>query len=254
MNLAQFKLLTVFANIAIVSSLTTHSNEVWAAKKSAPTAPAPAVVRTVPKSKICVVLPKAQLGQGSSGADVAEPVRQTLIAYLSGPATQLVPMTARIPIQIEAEAQQTACDYLVYTTVTQKKAGGGGGFGKFLSAAGPLASMLPAMGMGGLGGGGGGYGAIMAAQAVTSVAATAAAEGAQQDAMDALSGASQQNIRKGDQVVMEYKLLKPGVATPLVTKSASAKAEQNGTDLLSPLIEQAATEVLTAISQPASGA
>src|SRR5687767_12639181 len=82
------------------------------------------------RSRICLVLPKAQLGQGSSGEDVGEPVRQTLISYLSGPTADLVPLSARIQIQIEAEAQQSSCEYVLYTSVVQKK--GGGGFGKFL--------------------------------------------------------------------------------------------------------------------------
>src|SRR5262245_16388943 len=65
------------------------------------------------KSRICLVLPRAQLGQGSSGADVGEPVRQTLIAYLNGPTVDLVPLAARIPGQVDAEAQQLACEYVL---------------------------------------------------------------------------------------------------------------------------------------------
>ena len=193
------------------------------------------------KSRICLVLPKAQLGQGSSGADVGEPVRQTLIAYLTGPATELVPLDARIPIQIEAEARQAACAYVLYTSVAQKK---GGGFGKFLQAAAPIASMLP-----GVGGMAGNYGAMMAGQAVATAAASAAAQSAQQEAMEELTGASHANIKKGDQVTLEYKLIKAGVAEPFAAKSTSAKAGETGEDLLSPLIEQTATEVLTAVSQ-----
>jgi hypothetical protein len=198
--------------------------------------PAPAATQ----SRICLVLPKAQLGQGSSGEDVGEPVRQTLISYLSGPTAELVPLTARIQIQIEAEAQQSACEYVLYTSVVQKK--GGGGFGKFLAKAAPIASMIP-----GVGGMTGSYGAMMAGQVVAQAAATAAAQSAQQEAMDAITGASEQNIKKGDQVTLEYQLMKTGLAEPFATKSASAKAGENGEDLLSPLIEQTATEVLGAV-------
>lgn len=220
------------ALLALVSSTTA-----WADNKAA-TAP------VIAKSRICLVLPKAQLGQGSSGADVAEPVRQTLLAYLTGPATELIPLSARIPIQVDAEAQQTGCEYVLYTSVTQKK---GGGFGKLLAAAAPLASVLP-----GIGGMGGNYGAMMAAQGMASAAASAATQSAQEEAMAALNGATQANIKKGDQVTLEYKLMKPGLAAPFATKSAAVKAEENGEDLLSPLIEQTATEVLTAVSQPAA--
>lgn len=193
-------------------------------------------------TKICLVLPKAQLGQGSSGADVAEPVRATLTAYLSGPATELVPVTARIPMQIDAEAAQLGCAYVLYSAVTQKK---GGGFSKLLGAASPLAQVMPAMA-----GMGGNYSAIMATQAVATAATTAAAKSAQEEAMEALGGAAKSNIKKGDQITLEYRLVRPGDEKAVATASVVGKAKENGEDLVSPLIEQAATAVLTAITQP----
>lgn len=193
------------------------------------------------KSRICLVLPRAQLGQGSTGADVGEPVRQTMIAYLNGPTVELISLAARIPVQVEAEAQQSACEYVLYTSVVQKK--GGGGFGKLLAAAAPIAGMM----VPGVGGMTGSYGAIMAGQAVASAASAVAAQNAQQEAMEAITGASEQNIKKGDQITLEYQLTKIGVAEPFATKAASAKASQKGEDLLSPLIEQTAIEVMGAI-------
>jgi hypothetical protein len=194
------------------------------------------------KTKVCLVLPRAQLGQGTSGADVAEPVRATLTAYLGGPATELVPLTARIPIQIDAEAAELGCAYVLYSSVTQKK---GGGFSKLLGAAAPLAQVGTAMtGMGGS------YSAIMATQAVATVATNAAAKSAQEEAMDALGGAAKSNIKKGDTITLEFKLMQPGLETPVAASTVVAKATQNGEDLVSPLIEQAATQVLTAITQP----
>jgi hypothetical protein len=194
------------------------------------------------KTKICLVLPKAQLGQGTSGADVAEPVRATLTAYLGGPATELVPLTARIPIQIDAEAAEVGCAYVLYSSVTQKK---GGGFSKLLGAAAPLAQVMPAMtGMGG------NYSAIMATQAVAQVATTAAAKSAQDEAMEALGGAAKSNIKKGDTITLEFRLMQPGLEKPVAASTVVAKATQNGEDLVSPLIEQTATQVLTAITQP----
>ena len=193
------------------------------------------------KSRICLVLPRAQLGQGSSGADVGEPVRQTMIAYLNGPTVELISLAARIPVQVDAEAQQSACEYVLYTSVVQKK--GGGGFGKLLAAAAPIAGMM----VPGVGGMTGSYGAIMAGQAVASAASAVATQNAQQEAMEAITGASEQNIKKGDQITLEYQLTKIGVAEPFATKAASAKASQKGEDLLSPLIEQTAIEVMGAI-------
>jgi hypothetical protein len=209
------------------------------AAQAADAAPAAAA-----KSRICLVLPRAQLGQGSSGADVGEPVRQTLISYLNGPTVELISLAARIPMQVEAEAQQSSCEYVLYTSVVQKK--GGGGFGKLLAAAAPIASVAGMM-VPGVGGMTGNYGAIMAGQAVASAASAAAAQSAQQEAMEAINGASEQNIKKGDEVTLEYQLMKTGVVEPFATKSASAKAKAKGEDLLSPLIEQSAIEVMGAI-------
>jgi hypothetical protein len=223
----------LLAAVSAALALTFAASGMAAAKKAATVPSAPP-----PKTKICLVLPKAQLGQGTSGADVAEPVRATLTAYLGGPATELIPLTARIPIQIDAEAQEIGCEYVLYSSVTQKK---GGGFGKMLSAAAPLAGMA---GMGGMGN----YGAMMAGQAVAQAATSAAAQSAQQEAMEALGGAARSNIKKGDQITLEYKLVKPGDAQAIVAQSGVAKAKENGEDLVSPLIEQAATAVLTAIS------
>ena len=194
--------------------------------------------------RICLVLPRAQLGQGSSGADVSEPVRQTMISYLNGPTVELIQLAARIPVQVDAEAQQSACEYVLYTSVVQKK--GGGGFGKLLAAAAPIASVASMM-VPGVGGMTGNYGAIMAGQAVASAASAAAAQNAQQEAMEAINGASEQNIKKGDEVTLEYQLTKTGVTEPFATHSSSAKAKAKGEDLLSPLIEQTAIDVLGAI-------
>jgi hypothetical protein len=223
--------------VAVSASLALTLAATSTAGKKAPAPPPPP-----PKTKICLVLPKAQLGQGTSGADVAEPVRATLTAYMGGPATELIPMSARIPIQIEAEAQVLACEYVLYSSVTQKK---GGGFGKMFAAAAPLATMA-----GGMGAMGGNYGAMMAGQAVAQAASTAASQSAQQEAMEQLGGAAKSNIKKGDQVTLEYKLMRPGEPAAVVAQSVAAKAKETGEDLVSPLIEQAATAVLTAISQP----
>lgn len=231
--------------VCMASLAFTYAAPAMAAKKAAAQpAVAAAPPPPPPKTKICLVLPKAQLGQGTSGADVAEPVRATLTAYLGGPTTELFPLTARIPIQIDAEAQAMACDYVLFSSVTQKK---GGGFSKMFAAAAPIATIA-----GGMAGMGGNYGTMMAGQAVAQAASTAASQSAQQEAMEALGGAAKSNIKKGDQITLEFKLAKPGVAEPIAAQSAVAKAKESGEDLVSPLIEQAATQVLTAISKPAA--
>src|SRR5262245_25619430 len=94
------------------------------------------------KAKICLVLPKAHLGQGDTGTDIAEPVRTSLTSYLSGPATEIVPLSARVPIQIDAEAEQSNCEYVLYTSVVQKKSAN---LGKYFAMAAPAANALPSV-------------------------------------------------------------------------------------------------------------
>lgn len=228
-------------NNLVLSSVSLAASIVLATAAPAASAGDTAAQAATAKSRICLVLPRAQLGQGSTGADVGEPVRQTMIAYLNGPTVELISLAARIPVQVDAEAQQSSCEYVLYTSVVQKK--GGGGFGKLLAAAAPIAGMM----VPGVGGMTGSYGAIMAGQAVASAASAVAAQNAQAEAMEAITGASEQNIKKGDQITLEYQLMKAGVVEPFATKSSSAKASEKGEDLLSPLIEQSAIEVMGAI-------
>jgi hypothetical protein len=198
------------------------------------------VAPVVSKVRIGIVEPQAQLGQGNTGADVAEPVRQSLVSFLSGPAVELVPLAARIPQQIEAEAAQASCTYVLYTTVTQKA--GGKGFSGLLRMMAPVASMLPyAGGMGGSGDGA--MVASMAAQAATQ----AAAQSAQQQAMSQMTHAQAGSIKARDELTLQYQLVRLGDAQPLLNATLKAKAKADGEDLLSPLIEKAAKAVVNAV-------
>jgi hypothetical protein len=187
------------------------------------------------KLRIGVPSPKAQLGQGSSGADVSEPLRIALISYLSGPATVVTPLEARIPIQYEAEAKAAGIPYVLVLSVSHEK-GRGGKLGKFLKTAAPVAAILPGVGaMGGMGG-------MVASQAAAS-AAMVASQQAQEEAFASLTAASQNNIRKGDELKLEFTLTKDG--QPALANQLTRKATQDGEDMLSPLLEQVATEVIT---------
>ncbi|MGC4028501.1 MAG: hypothetical protein QM696_06495 [Steroidobacteraceae bacterium] len=191
--------------------------------------------------RIGIVLPEAQLGQGNSGQDVAEPVRQLLMSYLAGPRLELIPLQARIAAQVEAEAQQQNCAYLLYTRVAQKKAGKG--FGSALKMLGPAASMLP--GLGGMAGMGG-----MMAGMAGQVAATAAMQSAQQDAMARLTQAQSGTVKARDEISLAYRVIAAGTTKPVLDETLKAKAEQDGENLLRPLAEQVATKTLGTLLAP----
>jgi hypothetical protein len=195
-------------------------------------------VAQAPAVRVGIVTPKAQLGQGNAGQDVADPVRVLIMSYMAGPALELVPLQARIPAQIEAEARAAGVTHVLYTNVEQKK--GRGGMGGFMSKVGPMAGMLP--GVGALGGAAGSMAASVATQAI----ATAAAQAAQQSAMDSLMQAQSGSVKAKDEITLQYQLVTVGGAKPPLEATLSAKAKQDGEDLLSQLVEQLATAAVTA--------
>jgi hypothetical protein len=195
-----------------------------------------------PAVRIGIVLPKAQLGQGNAGQDVAEPVRQLIMSYMAGPVLELVPLQARITAQIEAEARSLNVTHVLYTSVEQKK--GRGGAGGILGKMGPMAGMLP--GVGAASGVSGAIASSVASQAI----ATASAQAAQEQAMSSLTQAQTGSVKAKDEVTLIYQLVTLSGSKPVLEASLQAKAQQDGEDLLSRLVEQLATIAVTAALQP----
>jgi hypothetical protein len=175
--------------------------------------------------RIGVFQPKAQMGQGNSGGQVAQPIQTMIVQYLSGPAIEPIPLVALIPSQEEAEAKQKECDFVIYSSLSQKKSGGGG----LLRAALPLASMIPMVGMA----------AGVAGAVATTAAASAAAGGA------SVAG----TVRAKNEVSFDYQLIALGDANPVLSNSTKAKAKTDGEDVITPLIEQAATAIVGEVTK-----
>ena len=196
---------------------------------------------------ICVVLPDMQMGQeAASSADPAGPVVNSIVSYLSGPVADVQVLQAKIPVQFNAEAAQKGCGFIVESSVVRKKAGKG--MSSLLAAAPALMNAVPLMG--GASGSLESYAATQVASAAVEGAAAAQAEQAQADAAAAMSGVAQSNIKKGDQVTLTYQLHRTGSATPAAGAELKAKAEEAGQDILSPLLEKMATDVLNVALQP----
>jgi hypothetical protein len=191
--------------------------------------------------RIGVAPPDAQLGQGNNaGADYSTPIRNAEVALMSGPAVEIAALDSHIAMQLQAEAQQKQCDYILYSSVAVKHSSGGG-FGKFMKMAAPVASMVPMAGMGG------GVGGAMAAQ-TAGMAASVAAQAAQQQAINQLSGFNGQ-IKSKDDVTVQYQLVPTGQTSPVAQNTLKGKAKSDGEDVLSPLLQQAAASVLTEVSK-----
>jgi len=170
--------------------------------------------------KIGVALPEGQ-------PNVAEPWRVELIKLLSGPAVEVVSMTARVGIQIEAEAKAKACAYILYSTVAQK-AGTSATKRGFLHGATSMGGMVPMLG---------------AARGVGGAVAVTAATSAMSGIAEATS-----LVKARDEWTFGYRLVAAGGAEALVEKSAVAKAKSDGEDVITPLLRQAAEAVLTQVT------
>jgi len=194
------------------------------------------------KIRIGVAPPDAQVGQGNNaGADYSTPIRNAEIALMSGPAIEIAALDSHIAMQLQAEAQQKQCDFILFSSVAVKHSSGGG-FGKFAKFGGMAASMTP------MGAMAHGMGGAVAAQTAGMAASQIAQQQAQQQAMSQLSAFNGQ-IKSKDDVTVQYQLVPTGQSSPVLQNSLQGKAKSDGEDVLTPLLQQAATTVLGQVSK-----
>jgi hypothetical protein len=185
--------------------------------------------------RIGVAPPDAQVGQGSNaGADYSTPIRNAMILLMAGPAVEVAALDSHVPLQLQAEAQQKQCDYILFSSVVLKH--NASGFGKFAKMGSMAASMTP-MGMMAHGMG----------SAVAASAASAAAQAAQQQAMSQVMSQLQGfngQIKSKDDVNVQYQLMSPAQSAPVLQNALQAKAKSDGEDVLTPLLQQTANTVV----------
>src|SRR5215213_4220286 len=162
------------------------------------------------------------VGEGINAAELAAAIQNTLVQYLKGTKIEIVPIEAKLQSAIETEAKEKECDYVLYATVSHKK--GGGGFGMFKKIAPVLGSVVPMAGMGG-----------MVGVVAGSVASTA------------INTAATSNVKPKDELTLDIKL-QNGAAVAL-TKQFKTKAKSAGEDVISPIIEQAATALVETVGK-----
>jgi len=204
----------------------------------------PAAAAAAPTPRVGVVLPSAQLGPTG---DVSGAMRESVMTHLKGSGVDAVALEAVAPEQADAEAKAKGCTYVLYTHVEQKHAGG-----SLFSKLAPLAGALPLAALAGHGGGN----ALtsMAMQGATNAATSAATSAAQQQAMAQMSGAAQAGTKRGDAFALDYRLVPVGASAPLKAETLQGKADGDGQDVLSPMIERLAGAVSTAAQSGSAGA
>lgn len=174
------------------------------------------------KTCTALVMPSVTGAQGSA-VDMAATVRDLFASYLTGPTLRALPLEARLASQAVEEARQKDCGRVLVVKLTVKPHGGGGStVGKAVgSAAGTAAWYLPGGGVGG-------------AVVRTTTAATASA----------VSSIASGTHAK-DELSIEYTLSTTD-GRSLLSRSDKAKANANGEDLITPLVERAATAIAAA--------
>jgi hypothetical protein len=193
------------------------------------------------KIRVGVAPPDAQLGQGNNaGADYSTPIRNVEVALMSGPAVEIAALESHVALQLQAEAQQKQCDYILLSGVTVKHSSGGT-FGKFMKIGSTAASLNPAVMMTKS------VGSVVAAQGAAA-ASQMAAQQMQQQAISQLAGFNGQ-VKSKDDVTVQYELVATGQSTPIFQNTLQAKAKSDGEDVLTPLLQQTANAVLTQVSQ-----
>ena len=190
--------------------------------------------------RIGVAPSQAQMGQGSNAqGDYGAPIRNSIVLLMNGPAVEIVPLDAHLTMQVQAEALQKQCDYVLFSNVTVKHGSGGSGFGKFMKMAAPAASVLPMAGAGRMTG-------AVAGQAA-GMAAMAAAQSAQEQAFSQLAGFNGQIVEGRCHGGVSIDV--DGQDKPRLESSLNAKASTDGEDVLTPLILKAADSILTEVTK-----
>lgn len=182
--------------------------------------------QTVNAQRIGIVSPKANLID-VSGTEAADAVQNTFYELMKSGTTEVVAIEARLPIQVASEAKQKGIQYILYSTLTQKRTKSGGGlFGKITNrVANTVSRNIP-------------YGNNTGERIARDVAA---------ETLITVSTLAN-TIKAKDELTLEYKLVSVGDSKTLVSNSIKEKAKENGEDIITGMIEKAANEVLTKVA------
>jgi len=178
-------------------------------------------------TQIC--LAPAAVEAAPSGVDPVAAVRETFTSFLTGPSLGVKPLNARLASQVREEARLAECPYLLLPTIKhQRKTGGGGIVGA--AASGAVQQ--------------GAWSAAGATSSTVGRVVTGAAAGAATSAANDYAYGS----RVKDELTLSYRL-ESANGTKLLEKSGKRKASSDGEDLLSPLVQDAAEAIVTAVSK-----
>jgi hypothetical protein len=175
--------------------------------------------------RICLAPASVEASSGSATA-ASDAARETFTSYLTGPSLRPEPLKARLASQAKEEAKQAGCPYLLLTTIKHEhKRSGGGLLGRMAAGAAQQGAWEAGVTSGSAAG-------RIAGQAAYGAAGQAAYNYAY-------------TVRNKDELTLGYRL-ETADGKALVEKRDKRKAKQDGEDLLSPMVEKAAEEIVAA--------
>ena len=174
--------------------------------------------------RIC--LAPAAIESSNNTAAAVDAVRESFIGFLTGPSLKAHPLTARLESQAREEAKQASCPFILLTTLklVSKRSGG--------SMLGQIATGAARQGAWEAG--------ARSGTAVGRVAGSAAYGGLSQAAYNYAV-----TIRNKDELTLGYRL-EAADGTVLVEQREKRTAQSDGEDLLTPLVQQAAEQIVAA--------
>ena len=167
------------------------------------------------------------VGEGITAAELSTAVQNTLTNFLKMPNVEVIPLEARLASALQNEAQQKECDFVINATVSHKK-GGGGGFGSMFGSA--LGSAVGSVGIGHTGSAVGNVVGQVATHAIVSAATVSS------------------QMKAKDEITLDIKLNNAAGESALA-KVYKAKAKSNGEDIISGVVEQAATAIAASLGK-----
>lgn len=176
-------------------------------------------------TRICLAPASVEATSGNATAAI-DAARESFTAYLTGPSLQAEPLKSRLTSQVKEEAKLANCPYLLLTTIkVVQKSSGGGVLGRMAATAAQQGAVEAGLASGSTAGRvAGSVGYAAAGQAAYTYAVT---------------------IRKKDEITLGYQLEKAD-GTMLVDKREKRSAKSDGEDVLTPLVQTAAEQIVAA--------
>ncbi len=178
---------------------------------------------TATGARICIA--PATIESAPSAADAMTAIRDAFASILAGPGITPVPLQSKLQSLVRDEAKQSNCSFLLLPTFKHvHKTSGAGMLGK--AALGAVQA--------------GSY-EVGGASAATRVAAGAARGAANQAEWHYAS-----SVKTKDEMTLSYRLESP-TGQMLSENKSSGKAESDGEDVLTPLVQKAAEKIVSVV-------